>query len=69
MDTRTGLDKRKIWLFLALVAAAILCVIVLIYLLMYAKPRANPIIKNGGHTLLRQTEPGEHCPFPNSTDA
>ena len=57
MSERSALDKRKVWLFLVLVAVALLCVVVLIYALMFARPRTTPTIQQHGHTLLRQTKP------------
>lgn len=57
MSERRTLDKRKVWLFLVLVAVALLCVIWMIYALMFARPRTNPTIQQHGHTLLRQTKP------------
>ena len=54
---RCGLDKRKAFVFLILVAIGILCLVALTYMLFYAPPRTSPTIKNGGHTMLRQIEP------------
>jgi hypothetical protein len=51
------LDKRKACVFLILVAVALVCLCLLVYALMYAKPTTNPTIKNGGNSMIRQTVP------------
>jgi hypothetical protein len=50
---RRGLDKRKAAVFLLLVAVAVLCVLVLIYSLMHARPHADPTIEDQPHTSRR----------------
>lgn len=60
MDGRStveGLDKRKACVFLILVAVGLLCLGVLTYVLFFATPRANTVIKNGGNSIIRQTLP------------
>ena len=52
-----GLHKGKACLFVVLVAIAVLCVCLLLYMLFYAGPRANTTIRNTGHSLVRQTVP------------
>ncbi|HEY3989854.1 MAG TPA: hypothetical protein VGM02_11185 [Acidobacteriaceae bacterium] len=51
--SHAGLDKRKVCVFLILVAVGILCLGVLVYVLFNAKPHSNPAIQNGGHSLIR----------------
>lgn len=60
MDSRgtvEGLDKRKACVFLILVAVGLLCLGVLTYVLFFATPHANTVIKNGGNSMIRQTLP------------
>jgi len=53
-DAACGLDKRKVCVFLILVAIGLLCLCIMVYALFYARPRGNPTIKNGGqHSSLR----------------
>ncbi|HEY1963341.1 MAG TPA: hypothetical protein VGG59_00350 [Acidobacteriaceae bacterium] len=40
-------------MFLILVAVGIACLCVLVYMLFYATPHANPAIKDAGHSLVR----------------
>jgi hypothetical protein len=54
---RRGLDKRKVCVFLILVAVGILCICALAYMLFFATPHANTTIKNGGHSLVRRGAP------------
>jgi type IV secretory pathway VirB3-like protein len=57
MDNCRGLDKRKAFVFVALVAIALLCIVVLVYSLMNAKPHTDPAIQNAPHSsLFRQPE-------------
>jgi hypothetical protein len=51
------LDKRKACVFLILVAIGVLCLGVLAYMLFYAAPHSNTVIKNGKHSIVRQTVP------------
>jgi hypothetical protein len=51
------MDKRKACVFLILVAAGIACICVLVYMLFYATPHANPAIKDADHSLVRQDAP------------
>ena len=64
MDGRStveGLDKRKACVFLILVAIGVLCLGVLAYILFYATPHANTVLKNGGNSMIRQTvSPATH---------
>jgi hypothetical protein len=55
--TIDGLDKRKACVFLILVAIGVLCLGVLAYILFYAAPRSNTVIKNGKQSIVRQTVP------------
>lgn len=56
--TAEGMDKRKVCVFLILVAVALLCVGIIAYSLFYAKPHADPTMQNAPHTgLLLQPEP------------
>jgi flagellar basal body-associated protein FliL len=55
--TAEGLDKRKVCVFLILVAVALLCVCVIAYVLFYAKPHGNPEIQNAPQSTLRQPAP------------
>ncbi len=55
--TVEGLDKRKVCMFLVLVAVGLLCLGVLTYVLFFATPHANTIIKKGGNSMIRQTHP------------
>ena len=48
-----SLDKRKVCVFLILVGIGILCLVLMVYTLFYARPRANPAIQKGGHSSLR----------------
>ena len=56
--TLGSLDKRKVCVFLILVAVALLCVLVFVYTLFYAKPRTNPMIQEHGRSMLRRLSPG-----------
>jgi hypothetical protein len=55
--TVAGLDKRKACVFLILVAIGVLCLGVLAYILFYAGPHSNTVLKNGGHSIVRQNVP------------
>jgi hypothetical protein len=59
--TRDGMDKRKVCVFLILVAVAILCLCALVYMLFYANAHSNPTIKDGGHSLTRLDLPRFAC--------
>jgi hypothetical protein len=48
-----GMDKRKVCVFLILVAIGLLCLCILAYTLFYARPHANSTIQSGGHSSLR----------------
>ncbi|MEA2817867.1 MAG: hypothetical protein QOI93_5737 [Rhodospirillaceae bacterium] len=47
------MDKRKVCVFLILVAIGLLCLCILAYTLFYARPHANSTIQSGGHSSLR----------------
>jgi hypothetical protein len=47
-----GMDKRKVCVFLILVAVGILCICVLAYMLFYATGHSNTTFKDGGHSLV-----------------
>lgn len=47
-----GLDKRKACVFLILVAVGIACICMLVYMLFYAAPHADPTIKDVGHSMI-----------------
>jgi hypothetical protein len=49
---KRGLDKRKVCVFLILVAIGLLCLCVMVYTLFYARPRGTPI-QGGAHSSLR----------------
>jgi hypothetical protein len=49
---RRGMDKRKVCVFLILVAVGILCICALAYMLFFATPHSNTTIKDGGHSLV-----------------
>jgi flagellar basal body-associated protein FliL len=55
--TADKMDKRKVCVFLILVAVALLCVGVIAYMLFYAKPHANPPIQTTPHSTLRRLAP------------
>jgi hypothetical protein len=48
-----GMDKRKVCVFLLLVGIGILCLLLMVYTLFYARPHANTTIENGQHSSLR----------------
>ena len=48
-----SMDKRKVCVFLILVAVGLLCLCIMVYTLFYARPRANSDIQNGSHSSLR----------------
>jgi hypothetical protein len=48
-----SMDKRKVCVFLILVAVALVCLILMAYMLFYASPRANSTLQHGGHSSLR----------------
>lgn len=48
-----GLSKRNICVFLILVGIAILCMLLMMYTLFYARPHASETIENGPHSSLR----------------
>jgi hypothetical protein len=52
-----GMDKRKVCVFLILVAVGVLCLCALVYMLFYANAHSNPTIKDGGHSLSRLDPP------------
>jgi hypothetical protein len=47
-----GMDKRKVCVFLMLVGIGILCLLVMVYTLFFARPRTNPAIQSGQHSSL-----------------
>ncbi len=55
--TVDGLDKRKVCMFLILVAIGVLCLGVLAYILFYAGPHSNTVLKKGGSSIVLQTVP------------
>jgi hypothetical protein len=55
---RRGMDKRKVCVFLILIAVALLCFCVLMYTLFYARPHSNSTLKDGGHGLVQRDAPG-----------
>ena len=57
-STVESLDKRRVCVFLILVAVALLCVGVFVYTLFYAQPRTNPMIDEHGNSMLRNISPG-----------
>jgi hypothetical protein len=59
--TRGGMDKRKVCVFLILVAVGILCLCALMYMLFYAGPHSNPTIKDAGHSLVQEDAPRFQC--------
>ena len=48
-----GLSKRNVCVFLILVGIGVLCLLLMVYTLFYARPRANTTIENSGHSCLR----------------
>lgn len=48
-----SMDKRKVCVFLILVAIALVCLVLMAYMLFYASPRANSTLQHGGHSSLR----------------
>jgi hypothetical protein len=48
-----SMDKRKVCVFLILVAVGLLCLVLMAYMLFFARPHANSTIQNGGHSSLR----------------
>jgi hypothetical protein len=62
--TVDGLDKRKACVFLILVAVGVLCLGILAYVLFYATPHSNTVLKNGGHGAVRQAVPPGILPIP-----
>jgi hypothetical protein len=46
------MDKRKVTCFLLLVIIGLACVCAMLYMLFYARPRANDEIKQGGRAAL-----------------
>jgi hypothetical protein len=54
---RRGMDKRKVCVFLILVAVGILCICVLGYMLFYATGHSDTTIKDGGHSLVLLNAP------------
>jgi hypothetical protein len=48
-----GMDKRKVCVFLILVGIGILCVLVMLYTLFFARPHTSPTIQNEPHSSLR----------------
>ena len=61
--TRGGMDKRKVCVFLILVAVGILCLCALTYMLFYASAHSNSPIKDGGHGSVRRDTPRFQCTF------
>jgi hypothetical protein len=60
--SEASLDKRKVCVFLLLVGIALVCVVLIAYMLFYARPRTDPAIQEGQHSLLEW----DACPFVNS---
>jgi hypothetical protein len=52
-DAACGMDKRKVCVFLILVGIGVLCLLLLVYTLFYARPHTSPAIQNGQHSSLR----------------
>lgn len=48
-----SMDKRKVCVFLILVAVALVCLVLMAYMLFYASPRANSTLQHAGHSSLR----------------
>jgi hypothetical protein len=48
-----GMDKRKVCVFLILVGIGILCLLLMVYTLFYARPHTDPTIQQGQHSSLR----------------
>jgi hypothetical protein len=47
------LSKRNVCVFLMLVGIGLLCLVLIVYTLFYARPHANSTIQNGSHSSLR----------------
>jgi hypothetical protein len=56
--TLGSLEKRKVCVFLILIAVALLCVGVVVYTLFYTQPRTNPMIEEHGNSMLQHLSPG-----------
>ncbi len=50
---RDGIDKRKVTCFLGLVLVGFVCILLMIYMLFYARPHANSEIRQGRQSELR----------------
>lgn len=50
---REGMDKRKVTCFLGLVLIGLACILLMIYMLFYARPHANSEIRQGRQSELR----------------
>jgi hypothetical protein len=48
-----GMDKRKVCVFLMLVGIGILCLLVMVYTLFFARPQTSPAIQSQQHSSLR----------------
>lgn len=48
-----GMDKRKVCVFLVLVGIGILCLLLIVYTLFYARPQTSPAIQSGQHSSFR----------------
>jgi hypothetical protein len=43
---RDGMDKRKVTCFLLLVVIGLACILIMVYILFYARPQSDSEIKN-----------------------
>jgi hypothetical protein len=50
-----GMGKGKVCVFLVLVGAGLACVLLMMYMLFYARPHTDQTIQNGPHSSLRLT--------------
>lgn len=55
-----GLSKRNVCVFLLLVGIGILCVLLMMYTLFYARPHANSTIQNGQQSSLSEPRGAVH---------
>ena len=61
--SRGGMGKKRVCVFLLLVAVGILCLCALMYMLFHAMPHSNPTIKDGGHSSAERDTPHFLCTF------
>ena len=52
-----SMDKRKVCVFLILVVIGLLCFLLMVYTLFYARPHTDPTIEKEGHSSLRSKLP------------